>query len=177
MKKLLSALADHLPPTSVAPASLRERLLSTVAQPRWRFAPLYRSLSELFDLDERQLTALFERAAPPAAWTPSPIPGTFLLHLEGGPRVAGADNGLVRVQAGARFPQHRHLGNERVLLLDGSYRDEPSGRLYRAGDLHEMPEGSTHAYVASPERELWLAVSVVQGVDVDGFGPLSPSSA
>ena len=178
MKDLLSALADYLPPSAEpAPSPLRERLLASVGRPELRFAPLYAALGELFDLDAQRLAALFTRAAAPAAWTRVPIPDTLLLHLDGGPRVAGADNGLVKLRAGARFPRHRHLGDERVLVLDGSYVDEPSGRIYRAGDLHEMREGTAHAYVASAERDLLLAVSVVRGVDVEGFGPLAPSSA
>jgi quercetin dioxygenase-like cupin family protein len=176
MKHLLAALADQLPREKLGPASLRERLLSSVARPELRFAPLYGALAELFDLHDQQLAVLFQRAATPAAWTRAPVPDTLLLHLQGGPRVADADNGLVKLGAGARFPQHRHLGAERVLVLDGSYRDEPSGRVYRPGDLHEMHEGSRHAYVAAPGRDLLLAVSVVRGVDVDGFGALSPTS-
>lgn len=176
MKHLLSALVDHVPPVKPAPPALRERLMASIAQPELRYAPLYGALSELFDLPDDALRALFVRAAAPDAWTPAPVPNTWLLHLQGGPRVAGADNGLVKVRAGARFPPHRHLGSERVLVLDGSYRDEPSGLLYQAGDLHEMTEGSGHGYVASTDRDLLLAVSVVRGVDVEGYGRLSPAS-
>jgi putative transcriptional regulator len=96
--------------------------------------------------------------------------------LTGGARVAGADNGLVRLAAGARFPRHTHLGSERVLVLEGGYRDEPSGHLYWPGDLQEMPAGSAHSYVALPERELLLAVSVVSGVEIAGLGVLTPAS-
>jgi hypothetical protein len=176
MKDLLSALVDHVPAAPAAPTALRQRLMASIAKPELRFAPLYGALSDLFDLGDEALRALFVRAAAAEAWSPAPVPDTWLLHLEGGPRVAGADNGLVKIRAGARFPHHLHLGGERVLVLDGSYRDEPSGRLYRAGDLHEMQEGSAHAYVASAERDLLLAVSVERGVDVEGFGPLSPAS-
>lgn len=176
MKNLLSALVEHLPAETPPRAALRERLMASVVKPELRFAPLYGALSELFDLDDRALAALFVRAASPEAWTRPPLPDTQLLHLEGGPRVAGADNGLVKIAAGTRFPRHRHLGPERVLVLDGSYRDEPSGKLYRPGDWHEMAEGTTHAYVVEPERELLLAVSVVRGIDVEGVGALSPAS-
>jgi quercetin dioxygenase-like cupin family protein len=176
MKDLLSALVDHVPTAKAPPASLRERLMASIQRPELRFAPLYGALSDLFDLSDERLRALFVRAAAPEAWSPAPIPDTWLLHLEGGPRVARADNGLVRIRKGARFPQHLHLGGERVLVLEGSYVDEPSARVYGPGDLHEMPEGSVHAYVASAETDLLLAVSVVRGVDVEGFGPLSPSS-
>lgn len=174
--RLRDAFAELVPRPSAPPQLLRERLLATVARPRLRYAPLYGSLSQLFDLSETELANLFEHAASEDAWITAPIPGTELLHLIGGPRVAHADNGLVRIVAGTRFPLHRHLGPERVLVLDGAYRDEHSGQVYRAGDLHEMPEGSQHAYTALGERDLLLAVSVVRGVDVEGYGALSPAS-
>ena len=173
LREALTSMSSFQKPP---PQLLRERLLATVARPRLRFAPLFGVLSELFDLGDADLAGIFERAATPGAWTVTPIEGTELLHLTGGPRVLHADNGLVRVRAGQRFPQHRHLGLERVLVLDGGYRDEPSGKIYLAGDFHEMPEGSSHTYVALPERPLLFAVSVVCGVDVEGFGALSPAT-
>jgi hypothetical protein len=39
-----------------------------------------------------------------------------------------------------------------------------------------MSAGSGHGYAAGPDTDLLLAVSVVRGVDVEGFGVLSPSS-
>jgi hypothetical protein len=173
---LRAALAELHPPAKAPPQLLRERLLNAVSRPRLRFAPLYGALSELFDLGDTELSNLFERADDANAWVSSQIPATRLLHLTGGPRVAHADNGLVRIAAGAPFPRHRHLGLERVLVLDGGYRDEPSGRLYLAGDWHEMATDTEHAYSALAGKELLLAVSVVSGVDVEGFGTLSPSA-
>lgn len=175
-RELRAALAQLHPPAKAPPQLLRERLLNAVARPRLRFAPLYGALSELFDLGDTELANLFEQAEDSALWVSSQIPNTRLLHLQGGPRVANADNGLVRIAAGARFPEHRHLGLERVLVLDGGYRDEPSGRLYVAGDWHEMAADTAHAYTALEGQELLLAVSVVSGVDVEGFGTLSPSA-
>jgi quercetin dioxygenase-like cupin family protein len=173
---LRDAFAELAPPAKAPPQLLRERLLATVMRPRLRFAPLYGSLSQLFDLPDTELANLLERAAPPDEWVTTPIPGTQLFHLSGGPRVAHADNGLVRLRAGTRFPLHRHLGPERVLVLEGAYVDEQSGRTFRAGDLHEMPEGSEHAYTAVGDCDLLIAVSVVRGVDVDGYGAISPAS-
>jgi quercetin dioxygenase-like cupin family protein len=175
--RLLDVLAELGPLGATPSAGLRARLLAEIATPRRRFAPLYDALSDLFDLGDEALAALFERAASPSEWSLATVPLVRLLHLTGGPRVAVADNGLVRLAAGGRFPTHRHLGQERVLVLEGGYKDEQSGRVYLPGDLHEMPAGSTHAYVALPERELLLAVSVVSGVEVEGFGVLTPSSA
>ena len=57
-------------------------------------------------------------------------------------------------------------------MLEGGYRDVPTGRVFRAGDGHEMSGGSAHSYVALEERDLLFAVSLVGGVDVDGYGKL-----
>lgn len=173
--ELSRALTELTTGATAPPQLLRERLLASIARPRLRFAPLFGALSELFDLGDSALAELFERAESPRQWAASQVPATELLHLVGGPRVAGADNGLVRIAAGARFPTHRHLGFERVLVLAGGYRDEPSGRLYLPGDSHEMAPGSSHAYTALPERPLLLAVSLLSGVEVEGYGTLSTS--
>ena len=171
-KELLDALAELVPPGKEPPQLLRQKLLNSAARPRLRYAPLFGELTKLFDLGDLDLAALFERAESASEWVTAPIPGVSLLHLQGGPRVAHADNGLVRLAPGARFPTHRHLGGERVLVLAGGYVDEPSGRVYTAGDWHELSEGSSHAYTALPEQELLIAVSLEGGVDVDGFGKL-----
>lgn len=176
MRALLDALAELVPAGNDPPQLLRQKLLANVLRPRLRYAPLFGKLSQLFDLADLELAALFEHAAQDEAWAPAPIAGVQLLHLTGGPRVAGADNGLVRLAAGTRFPAHRHLGREKVLVLEGAYRDAQDGRLYVAGDLHEMPEGSQHAYTVMGDGPALLAVSLVGGVDVEGYGALSPSS-
>src|SRR6188768_1868171 len=85
------ALSALVPTAKAPPQLLRERLLATVARPRLRFAPLFGALSELFDLGDADLASLFERAASPEAWQSAAVPGTELLHLQGGPRVASAD--------------------------------------------------------------------------------------
>ena len=172
--RLLEALAE-LTPSPLAPSvELRARLLAEARAPRLRFAPLFDALFKLFDLGDPALSDLFERAASEAEWTPAPVPDTQLLHLQGGPLAADADNGLVRIAAGARFPLHRHLGRERVLVLAGGYTDEQSGRLFLPGDVHEMAAGTAHSYVALPDQELLTAVSVVSGIELEGLGVLTP---
>ena len=167
------ALAEALsPPLKRAPQMLRGRLLGSIARPRLRYAPFFGALGELFDLNDSELASVFERADDPREWVESPVAGTSLLHFRGGPRAAEADNGLVRIRAGLAFPSHRHLGQERVLVLEGGYRDAPTGRVFRAGDWHEMEAGTAHAYVALEERDLLLAASLVGGVEVDGYGKL-----
>jgi hypothetical protein len=149
-----------------APASSRDRLLAAVRRPPVRYAPLYDRLMGLFDLDEPALIAHLERSNDPAAWEPF-LPGVHAFHFRPGPRVSEADAGLVRVEAGVTFPGHRHLGPERVLLLEGSYRDS-TGVVYQAGDVHEMAKDSRHSYQVSPDSPVVIAVVLYGGVEILG---------
>ena len=166
----LSLLAVALPPVrppSHAPA-LRARLLLSARGPA-RFAPFIDRLARLIDVAAdraRELLASLER---PETWLPSLGPNVALVHLPGGPAVAGADVGFVRVAAGTTFPPHRHLGPEQVLVLQGSYTDS-DGSSARAGDLVHMPAGSSHHFTAGPDADLIYAV-VVHGVEIEGVDP------
>jgi quercetin dioxygenase-like cupin family protein len=172
-KKLLEELAELVAPGKPAPQLLRDKLLGSIARPRLRYAPLFGPLGALFDLGDLELAALFENADDPSAWVTGPLPGLSLFHLSGGPRVAHADNGLVRLAPSTHFPMHRHLGSERVLVLEGGYVDAPSGKTYGPGDVHEMAADTSHAYITVPERPTLFAVSLVSGIHIDGFGTVS----
>ena len=91
----------------------------------------------------------------------------YLQGLPGGPACAAADVGFVRVAAGTTFPLHRHLGDEHVLVLQGTYVDS-DGSHYRPGDLAFKPEGSSHEFTAGPDQDL-IYVTVFHGVEVPGI--------
>jgi anti-sigma factor ChrR (cupin superfamily) len=144
----------------------RERLLSATAEPVRRYAPFFDRLSELWDMPEPELEQLFERAAQRSAWRRPGLPGVSLIDVRGGPRRQGADLKLARFAPGMRFPAHRHLGLEMVLVLEGSFRDV-SGTVVRAGDLQTMAPGSEHSFRADP-REPCIAASVQFGIEFTG---------
>lgn len=163
----LSALAVALPPAR-PPAALRARLLASTRGPG-RFAPFIDRLARLIDVAAdraRELLASLDRAD---VWQTSPAPNVGLVHLLGGPAVAGADVGFVRVAAGTMFPPHRHVGEEHVLVLQGNYLDS-AGHRVGAGELVHMPADSSHHFTAGPEVDLIYAV-VVGGVEIDGIPP------
>lgn len=165
--ELVAALADTLP--ARAPTSaLRDRLLRSVSSARLRWAPLFGKLGALFDLDEAALGDMAERASIASEWQPGPLPGVALFHLEGGSAIAGADAGLVRVDAGLHFPEHRHLGEERTLILEGEAL-ESSGVVRRPGDALNMPADSRHAFRVSAERPLVYALVLFGGVEIGGL--------
>lgn len=165
------ALALALPPRSPS-ATLRQRLLDAAAGPDERYAPFSERLARLFDVSLERARELLTAITDPGFWQDVIAPGVALVHLEGGPRVATADVGLVRVDAGARFPTHHHLGEENTLLLQGESIDD-EGRRNRAGDSIRLTTGTTHAFVAGPDEDLIYAV-VVDGVDIPGIGRTRP---
>ena len=53
---------------------------------------------------------------------------------------------MIRMDPGASYPEHEHLGPEEVLILAGGYRDDDGE--HHAGSYLRYPVGSRHAPVA-----------------------------
>lgn len=164
-REALAALSFTLAPRR-PPASLRERLLASARGPA-RFAPFIDRVARFIDVAAERARELLASLEDPATWLPSPGPNIHLVHLQGGPACAAADVGFVRVAAGTTFPLHRHLGDEHVLVLQGTYVDS-DGSDYRPGDLAFKPEGSSHEFTAGPDQDL-IYVTVFHGVEVPGI--------
>jgi len=56
---------------------------------------------------------------------------------------AGASVALLRYEAGARGPKHRHVGSEIIYVIAGSQSDERG--TYAAGSLVVNPDGDEHS--------------------------------
>ena len=162
--RALVAMAGALPREVPGPSS-HSRLLAAVDKGPMRHAPFFERLAQLFDLSRDSIVRLLHEAASETAWEAGPHPSVRVHHLQGGPAVAGADTGLVRMPADFVWPSHRHGGVERVLILEGQYV-ESGGRLYRPGDLHEMRPGSVHSFTVTPGTPLLLAVSLSGGLEI-----------
>jgi hypothetical protein len=159
----LSALPGLLP---VMRLTGHARLLAAVEALPLRYAPFFERLSRLWDLSEADVCATLERAATPAAWRKPGLPGLRVVDVEAGPRLQGARVTLARFSAGMRFPAHRHLGPEALLVLEGCYRDQ-SGRVVGPGDLHEMTEQSEHFFKVG-RKQPCVAASVQFGMEFTG---------
>jgi len=143
----------------------RARLLAAVSESEERFAPLFDKLTRFFDLSADALRALFKRAAHEAEWEPGPLPWVSLFHFQAGPALAGFDTGFVRLKKGMPFPPHRHLGHERVLILEGGYFDHEQ-RWYGPGEIHDMPDGTQHSLQMNAEQDVLLAVVLAGQIEV-----------
>lgn len=154
---ILDALVLGLPPLGPG-ADLRERLLERVAG-RDRFLPFVDRMAELFDLSEADAEDHLHSIDRPDDWEDM-LPGVRFRDFEGGPRLGEAHGGLVRVEPGHVFPLHAHVGEERVLVLQGQVQDD-EGNIYRAGDLVVSAEGTRHELRVLGDKEAIYAAAVI----------------
>ncbi len=161
-----AAMALQLPPVS-PPPGLRSRLLSSAAAPGRR--ALVDLMARVFDLAPGAAGAILDSADDRELWGPGPVEGMKLIHFNGGPRVEGADTGLVRFGPGVQFPRHTHAGLEIMLVLEGGFIDDGGASYGPGARLHQLP-GSSHALACDPTEGLLAAVVLYEGIEIDGYG-------
>jgi putative transcriptional regulator len=144
--RLWGALSGHL--SAAPPSEARSKLLDRVRKDD-RLAHFAPELAQLFDLTEAQAKQLIRDARDPSKWIEGPAPGVELLPVNTGTRATGMDriSVLVKLEPGATLPQHTHAGTERVLVIQGGYRDSGGREVWR-GEVHRMEVGSTHSFTA-----------------------------
>jgi quercetin dioxygenase-like cupin family protein len=103
---------------------------------------------EADDLPPRIRTTVLDLAEAPVlpldpaayAWE-EPYPGVRIAVVKRDPARSFCAT-LIWASPGARYPFHRHLGDETTLILQGACRDEHGS--YAAGDVARMRAGSAH---------------------------------
>jgi anti-sigma factor ChrR (cupin superfamily) len=148
-------------PAAAPPPPLLARILDGTHS---RFGGIVGRLAELWDLSRERAGELLDSLAD-AVWEPLGVPGVEIIHVQGGPRRAGADAGFVRLAPRARFPHHRHLGDEVMLLLEGDVVED-DGTKGHAGDAMAKPAGSSHSYTVGPDGCL-VAVLLYGGIEIE----------
>jgi anti-sigma factor ChrR (cupin superfamily) len=156
---VLDALASALEPAAPPARGLRARLFGRIGG-RDRFLPFLDRLIALFDLSEDDTRREVDAITEPSAEWEELVDGCKFRDFEGGPGLGEAHAGLIRLQPGAVFPNHRHVGEERILLLQGRVRDS-EGNEYRAGDTLVSADGTEHEMVAVGDEEVIYAAVVI----------------
>jgi anti-sigma factor ChrR (cupin superfamily) len=142
-------MALSLPPIA-PPAELRVQLLAATAGPITDHAA---PLAEMFGRPESEVLDLLTRVrAGEARWS-ALLPGIDHHSIKVGD---GRRAGLFRLAPGVHFPHHRHLGDERLRVLQGSCTDS-SGLVLGPGDELSSAGGTAHALISHRGPPLLLA--------------------
>jgi hypothetical protein len=148
----------------VPPAELRRRILAGLDGVE-RFRPVFQGLRRFVDLDADAVNELLRKVDDPTTWNTG-LPGMediHYFHFTPGAGADGAEAGFMRIGRGATFPRHRHLGPERLFVVDGVMHER--GRAYGPGSVLESAAGTAHEYVAGPGRDL-IVVSLHHGFEL-----------
>jgi len=157
-KQVVAALADADSPEA-PPTGLRARLLTSVGR-KGRHGRYVDRVARIFRISPDDAEKLLARAEDPSSFMPSPVPGVDVVPVET-PAFPNALAVVARIQPGVRFPRHRHVGDEIMLILEGGLREEEGAEVWR-GDELLRDEGTSHSFVAL-EGEPCIAVSLVEG--------------
>ena len=152
----IASVASLLPPVA-PPADLRGRLMAATTTGRLhRFAE---QVAALLDVGADTARQLLDQLDDASAWEAGPGEGISLVHVAGGPKVADAITGFVRIARGGQFPEHSHHGEEQVLIVQGRCRDSSDGLVRRPGEVVTANVETTHHIDVLPGPALiYLAV-------------------
>lgn len=153
----LASLAMTLPRTDPSP-KVRERLLASLKETN-RFEMFAAQVAALIDIGVDKAREVLARIDDATAWAATQVPGIFAYDPPHGPAVADAVVGWVRVKPGHVFPEHEHMGDEAMLIVQGSCVDS-NGTVMRRGDLVRLPPGTKHDFKAQPGPDfIYLGVA------------------
>jgi putative transcriptional regulator len=128
-----------------APAGGLQKVLARARGGRLSY--FTQAVAALFDLSTEDASELLARAARNEGWEEGPGPGVQVMTVNCGPKVPEALTALVKLAPGATFPMHPHFGHERVLVLEGGYRDSTGVEVWR-GESQDMAPDTEHDFVA-----------------------------
>lgn len=158
---------ESLDAVAAEPELLEESLrLFKAFRGRVPYAHLTSIVAAALDIEPEAALAQLEVIESPSVWEAAPFEGVQLYHVQGGPDVADAITGYVRLPPNTEFPHHEHAGDEYIVLLDGVIEGS-DGAILHPGWVHSMAAGTAHSVRSGAEGALYLAV-VHRGIVVNG---------
>jgi quercetin dioxygenase-like cupin family protein len=153
----LANLAMSLPLTAPSP-EVRKRLLNSMSTTN-RFEMFAAQVAELIDVSIDRARELVGRIDDAQSWMKTHVAGVFSYDLPVGPAAADAVVGFVKLRPGVVFPDHEHMGDEAMLVVQGSCIDS-YGTIMRRGDSIRLPPGTHHEFTAQPGPDfIYLGVA------------------
>lgn len=148
------------------PGALRDRLLASVRHSH-RWDDLLPELAKAMCLSVDEAARVLVTVDRPDGWEDAPFPGVRLLDFEGGPGTEDAITGFVRIEPGASFPHHEHVGHEIVVVLQGSCVDSEGTEYFRGQRIDKAP-GTAHAITVTSDIPLLYMAVVQDGLILGG---------
>ena len=159
----VDAFGSMIQPVAPSP-EVKDRLMASVGGGRYEaFAARMARMYDVTVERGRELLGLIERAA---SWIPQVVPGLDFVDFEGGPSLAGADCGFVRLAPGAVFPPHTHLGEEMTMVLSGRIHDPVNNFTLGPGDDYVRAEGTTHYLTVVGDEPCIYATRALKGISL-----------
>ncbi len=146
------------------PAHVKVQLMASLGAGRFeRFASRMASLFDVTVPRAQEILGLIER---PSSWEDR-LPGISIVHFDGGPAVATADCGFIRLAPGTTFPPHTHPGEEITLVLAGQLRH--GDRILGPGDeVGLAPSTETHIVATEGDEPCVYASMTREGIEIYG---------
>ncbi|MBL8717391.1 MAG: cupin domain-containing protein [Myxococcales bacterium] len=159
--EVVALLAANDGAVEVIPSGgVRQRMLEQVTGPE-RYAPFTRRIAAFFDVSEESAReSLVGLTRGP--YEPLGISGFARHPAPLGCPLRGAM--FLVLDPGTRCPPHRHLGRERLLVLEGAFA-ETDGARYGPGDLAEKPTSSSHSFQVAEQGPCVCAYTIEHGVE------------
>jgi quercetin dioxygenase-like cupin family protein len=165
-KEGLEDIIDALEPETPS-AGLAASILA--ALPTQRFTRFANEVADLLDIDMKQAQNLLDGVDDSSNWAAGPIDGMTIYHVEGGPKVSRAITGFTRIEANGEFPEHKHLGIESILILQGYFKDTVSHEVHGPGDIVHMASQTSHGFkLLEDATQLTYLVVVQEGLEIAG---------
>ncbi|HEY2736177.1 MAG TPA: cupin domain-containing protein [Polyangiales bacterium] len=138
-------LARTLPDSDATPSDGQRARVLAALDPYERFARFEDAVAQLLKISRAEAATALRRIDDPTVWR-QPAPGARYLPIAGGPDSDFVFSGFLRVEAGATFPPHEHLGEEITFVLQGAFEESVSGEVFGPGQPSIMPAGSRHTF-------------------------------
>ncbi len=165
VQDMLASFADaHVGSAPVRQSGL-SRLMEATQQIS-RFTPMIPLVCELLGVSKEDALGWLDGLDEPSKWQPGVLPDT---HMQTVP-TDDPDLSVVwlRMPPGMAFPEHEHLGDETVLVVQGRYIDD-AGTLHPPGSVLREEPDTHHAFHIDASGPPFICLALVRkGLRIGG---------
>lgn len=142
----LESTVDALGEAPFRAPALLGRIELQLAGPQ-RLFHLATDVAALFDVTVDAAQSMLTEVVRGVGFEEGLAPGVLIKPIAAGSSRDGAFTAFVRIEPGSTYPWHGHGGEEKVLVVEGGYRDSSGAEVWR-GELDARQAGTEHSFTA-----------------------------